>query len=284
MLIDKVVHFCDDDYTNNGCIGCEQSCLCELDCSKCLDDIHYHNNQIRRDYNCERLLDYYVCRYSYKYCSEIIYALRTVDLSHYPYFNIISLGCGASPDLMAFEYMNYPQPIRYKGFDINKGLDRIHNYILSNSMFDSIDYYRECDVLELFDTNQISNGNVIIIEYLISFFYQQIGFRGLCFWFDKIAEKVVSLKAPESPMLIIINDADSVYVGRDAFPQLCKAIEEKGLRIVREYRMRFQEHDYYQGSVRHISCLNLFHIPDGFSEKYKVAINCSSAQLILEVQ
>lgn len=126
-------------------------------CKECLDDIHYHEHQYRDEYDCERLLDYYVCRYSYKYCSEMIYALRQKDLSSYPYFHILSLGCGGAPDLMAFEYMNYEN----------------------------------------------------------------------------------------SPLLIIINDADSIYTGRDAFPLFVEEIK--------------------------------------FVCDYCVAKSCESAQLILEV-
>ena len=35
----------------------------------------------------------------------MIYALRQIDLSDYPYFHILSMGCGGAPDLMAFQYM-----------------------------------------------------------------------------------------------------------------------------------------------------------------------------------
>ena len=33
----------------------------------------------------------------------MIYALRQLDLAQYPYFHILSLGCGGAPDLMAFD-------------------------------------------------------------------------------------------------------------------------------------------------------------------------------------
>lgn len=49
----------------------------------------------------------------------MIYALRQLDLAQYPYFHILSLGCGGAPDLMAFEYMDYEQQISYYGVDKN---------------------------------------------------------------------------------------------------------------------------------------------------------------------
>ena len=84
MLIDDVVSYCDNEYRNHVCEHCSNEILCDHDCKKCLDDLHYHNNRIRTDYSCEHLLDYYECRYSYKYCSEMIYALNNVDLSGNP--------------------------------------------------------------------------------------------------------------------------------------------------------------------------------------------------------
>lgn len=105
MLIYDLVSFCDEEYKNSDCFPCTAKTICKGNCGQhckeCLDDIHYHEHQYRDEYDCERLLDYYVCRYSYKYCSEMIYALRQKDLLRYPYFHILSLGCGGAPDLMA---------------------------------------------------------------------------------------------------------------------------------------------------------------------------------------
>ena len=90
MLIDDVVEFCDNEYNYNICVNCNSKFFCNnhaCGCKKCLDDLHFHNNIYRNSYNCERLFDYYVCRYSHKYCSEILYAFEEcVDLSQYPFF------------------------------------------------------------------------------------------------------------------------------------------------------------------------------------------------------
>lgn len=285
-LIDEVVSFCDEEYRNHICRGCENKTSCNNDCKICLDDLHYHTNNIRNDYSCEHLLDYYMCRYSYKYCSEIIYALRNIDLSKYPYFNILSLGCGGSPDLMAFDYINLVQPIKYKGFDINDSWEKIHDFIIDTCRELNIDteYYRNYDVLDFLKDGTIEGCNVIIIEYLISFFYNTIGRRGLVEWFDQLAQQIVAYKTTDSPMLIIINDADSIYVGRDCFPLIRNSIEKQGIKVINEYRRRFRSHDYYNGSTMYHSQMNCFEIPHYFGEKYKVAIRCEAAQLILEVE
>lgn len=283
MLIDNVVAFCDEEYRKHVCNNCNKDALCGHNCKKCLDDLHYHSNKIRQDYSCEHLLDYYECRYSHKYCSEMIYALSNVDLSAYPRFNILSLGCGGAPDLMAFDYLSPNQTINYRGIDINNSWEKIHNFIESNFVDGSVRFFRGVDVLEFFNYHSLARCNVICIEYLISFFFQCIGRAGVRNWFRQLANQIVAHKSPDYPMLIIINDADSVYTGRDIFPCLREEIENIGLKVISEYRCRFKEHDYYAGSVRYSSQANFFTIPEDYKEQYKVAIRCESAQLILEV-
>lgn len=222
MLIDDLVEYCDEQYQSGECGACtgKDRCVneCDGNCKLCLDDIHFHEQQRRTQYDCERLLYYYVCRYSYKYCSEMIYALRQIDLSDYPYFHILSMGCGGAPDLMAFQYMNYPQKLSYVGLDKNVYWEEIHNFIIDNYDDGKVQFLRNIDVLQYFDNREITKCNVIIIQYLISYFYSNVGVRGVRRWFSKLAQSIVKNKPENSPMLIIINDVDSINTGRDAFP------------------------------------------------------------------
>ena len=287
MLIDEIVKFCDEEYKGSSCTNCG-TCgnehLCERDCKECLDDLHFHKNKIRNAYDCEHLLDFYVCRYSYKYCSEMMYALETLDLSSYPRFNILSLGCGGAPDLMAFEYMNYRKEIFYCGIDKNIYWRKIHNKILEVSTMRDINFSRNIDVLDYFNTSCLDGYNVLIIEYLISFFYTQIGAQGVKKWFDKLVNNVIKYKLHGSPFLIIINDVDSIYTGRDSFVLLKDILQKEGFTIITEKKKRFKEHDYYTGSTIYPSHMNMFSIPANFIDEYKIAIRCESVQLILEVQ
>lgn len=286
MLIDRVVEFCDQEYKNKRCIRCNSKIECDGNCEgckQCLDDIHYHQNIYRDFYDCEKLLDYYVCRYSYKYCSEMIYALSGLDLSEYPYFHILSLGCGAAPDLMAFEYMEYEQEIFYCGLDINTYWRKIHNFIKSEYEEGEVRFFRDINVLTFFQNHTLENYNVIVIQYLISFFYDMIGAGGLKKWFRQLAYNIVKYKPKNSPMLIIINDADSIYTGRDALPVFAKEIEKAGMKVNYELRRRFKNHNHYEGSRQYETKSNIFDIPENLKEEYSVAITCESAQLILEV-
>ena len=198
MLIDDLVEYCDEQYQSGECGACtgKDRCVneCDGNCKLCLDDIHFHEQQRRTQYDCERLLYYYVCRYSYKYCSEIIYALSQLNLSHYPYFHILSLGCGGAPDLMAFEYMKYKQGISYIGVDNNVYWRKIHNFIKENFKGGGVKFKRNIDVLTYFEKNELHKCNVIIIQYLISFFFETIGEDGIRKWFSCLAEKIVKNK------------------------------------------------------------------------------------------
>lgn len=289
MLINELVEFCDEEYQSGECFSCtakkqcDEDIICGENCKICLDDIHFHNHVYRDDYDCERLLDYYVCRYSYKYCSEIIYALRKVDLSKYPYFHILSLGCGGAPDLMAFDYMEYEQRISYLGIDRSPYWEKVHNFIETNYENGSAKFKRKIDVLNYFKTNTLKKYNVLIIQYLISFFYKTIGIGRLKKWFSELADNIVRYKPNNSPLLIIINDVDSRNTGRDALPMLVSEIEKIGLEISLEYRMRFKNTDYFENSEQYITKRNIFCFDDDMAEYYCMAISCESIQLILEV-
>lgn len=286
MLLDELINYCDEQYQNHACEACtsKSKCAgaCMNNCQLCLDDIHYHKNIIRTHYDCEKLLYYYVCRYTYKYCSEIIYALKKLDLSNYPFFHILSLGCGGAPDLMAFQYMNYPQKISYVGLDENVYWEDIHNYI-GNHFSSGKVQFANIDVLDYFNEHTIEECNVIIIQYLISFFYSKKGIVGIREWFSKLANSIVKYKPADSPMLVIINDADSIKTGRDSFPCFVDEIKNAGLDIKNCLKLRFKAHNYYIDSSQHASNRNLFDINDSFQKEYCVALSCQSAQLILEV-
>ena len=288
MLIDELIEYCDEKYQNSECGECTglERCTneCEGNCKWCLDDIHFHKRQRRTQYDCKRLLYYYVCRYSYKYCSEIIYALKQMDISIYPYLNILSLGCGGAPDLMAFQYMNYPKKLSYMGLDKNVYWKEIHNFIKDNYQYGKVNFWQDIDVLHCFDDHGIAGCNVIIIQYLISFFYSNIRADGVKRWFSKLARSIIRNKPQNSPMLIIINDVDSINTGRDAFPTFVEEIEKVGFTVRREVRRRFKSANYFANSIQYASKRNIF---DDISEKLKknycMALNCESVQLILEV-
>lgn len=282
-LIGEMVGYCDYMYSNSQCRVCT-GLNCSHNCKKCLDDIHFHSNNIRTKYDCERLLYYYLCRYSYKYCSEIVYALNEIELSNYPYFNIISLGCGGAADLMAFDYLlDNNANIYYHGVDINQYWDDIHHKI--TSLYPTASFSTNFDIEKDMHKLNAYSYNVVIIEYLISYLYSPdlIGKRRVEKLFDDLIEYVVRNKSQDSPMLIIINDVDSKNTGRDEFEKLKLKLKNKGYGI-KVYKRHFKKNSYYENSIKYKSSQNLFECPWYFQQEYCVALRCESAQMIIEVE
>ena len=100
MLIDELLYFCDMQYKQNcfndkhGHCGtnCSHPLQCPLSCEACLEQVHFPSkfSNGRIEYTCSNLLNYYVCKYSFKYASEIEYAFNTIDqMLFYPQYNIL---------------------------------------------------------------------------------------------------------------------------------------------------------------------------------------------------
>lgn len=279
-LLSKMIDYCDRMYSDYQCSECTGQ-NCTHDCKECLDDIHFHHNRIRSKYDCEKLLYYYLCRYSYKYCSEIIYALERVDLNRYPYFNILSLGCGGAADLMAFDYcsQNY-EGIFYHGVDINTYWNDIHSKI--EGLYPNASFSTGFDVKHDIPTLSSESYNVVIIEYLISYLYSR-GSSVVNKLFDDLIQFIIANKPQDSPMLIIINDADSINTGRDEFIKLVQKIHRKGYEATFE-PMRFKDHQHYHNSEMYPSKKLLFDCSWDFQQEYCVPLSCESAQMIIEIE
>ena len=109
------------------------------------------------------------------------------------------MGCGGAPDLMSFEYLGYGEDVEYCGFDKNNYWEKVHNFIEDNFTEGTAEFYRDIDVLTYFDNNIYAECNVLIIQYLISFFYGKIGEKGLRKWFEQLVDNVVSYKSEDPP-------------------------------------------------------------------------------------
>lgn len=289
-LIEELTSFCSDMYNNYGeCEHCSHpSGHCSGGCLFCSEEVNYHRAYGRRDYNCQKFLYYYVCRYSWKYCSEIIYALKTVDLHRYPEYRILSLGCGGTPDLMAFEETNSEaKKIMYRGYDMNPYWTPIHNKIQSYTSNHSMDVklFREniFNIIE-YEKNSGEQYNVIILEYLISHFSNDDRDNLVQKLLDGVVQISLNNRYPYSPFLIIINDIDHYNI-REAFEILIDKLQRNhchGSSYKRHFKIRST--DYGDNSIRHSSCLNCFSIPENQKRSFNCAIMCTSAQMIIEVR
>ncbi|MEA1961345.1 MAG: hypothetical protein U9N81_08770 [Bacillota bacterium] len=250
MLLEHLTNYCDEKYQEqcargkcsiDECTHDHGSCPQpgENKCELCLREVHYHHPNGRKDYTCDKIVNYYVCRYAHKYASEIAYSFDVLDcLSTYDKFNILSIGCGPAPDLMAFEKYNMEHnsvPITYIGFDVNPRWKPIHqeivNYCGSTGM--KAQFVPE-DAVEYFRTNKVFKANVLVLEYVVSHFICTEQFDQLDQFFSDVAEHIVAFM--EKDAVIIIQDTNHYKLGRDDFVRLVRSIWARGQKFKRYKR------------------------------------------------
>lgn len=293
-LLDTLTTFCAGQFHVYGewCKHCTHpSGECSGSCLKCSEEVNFHKPGGRTDYNCQKFMYYYVCRYSWKYCSEILYALEQINLTAYPDYKILSIGCGGAPDLMAFEQILSPsgtEKIFYTGCDINPYWQPIHNEISQYAQL-SPNITAKFIIGNIFNPDLFSElstqcFNVITLEYLLSHFPNDDRENLSNQLFDKLINFVLPNQVNNSPFLFIINDIDNYNV-RPYFESLIHRLENADyhLSILKRVHYKARNADYEDESQLYYTNQNKFDIPEEIKNEFNCAINCSSAQLILEV-
>ena len=293
-LINAIIGYCDEQYKQTDCRECEHQngCPgeCEGNCKNCLAEVHYPGNHPngKKDYDCTKMLNFYVCDYSAKYASEILYLMRKSQALEEIYdYHVLSIGCGGCPDLMAFEkYCHenlYDKSVSYIGIDVNEKWKQIHEQIQSykTTTFRNIQFRYMDAVAEKYN---ISNANVIVLQYVISHFYNTGQIGEIENFFDKLVQNIILHKEQEKPLVVLINDVNSTYRGRDYFIKLVEKLEDDGLkessqRYYFDYNIKNESQRYGE---KHESNQILFDIPDRLSI-YEPWEKCSSAQLLIEI-
>lgn len=182
---------------------------------------------------------------------------------------------------MAFDYCSdSDEGIYYHGVDINTYWNDIHSKI--KELYPNASFATNFDVKHDIPTLSQESYNVVIIEYLISYLYSR-GSSVVSNLFDNLIEYVVANKPTDSPMLLIINDADSIHTGRDESFKLVQKLHRKGYNATYE-PMRFKDHQHYPQSEMYPSKKLLFECSREFQHEYCVPLSCESAQMIIEIE
>lgn len=305
MLIDEVVCFCDEQYTAFGdvCGQANGKCThpsgnCSHHCYDCLYHIHYPGKAPENSkmlYDCPKMLYHYVCQYSYLYTKELFYAFDAEwdFLRDYPYYHILSLGCGGCADLMAFDYLcdrkQMEYDISYIGIDVNRLWEPIHNrikeYCEKKNIRFNIGYY---DVFECFKEKRVEDANIIVLSYLISYLYNTNQINKINSLTCDIVEKIINKKKVGQQLLLVINDVNSNKRGRDCFSQFENAIISSDLKVLRKHYRYFDT-----GRLNEFQKIGLpynvndydFEIPNVIKEKYHAQSGINSTiQLVLGVE
>ncbi len=299
MLIHEIVDFCNNEYrcadTEHLCPTCNHPSECSGSCKRCLEQVHFPDNYPhgKHEYDCPNMINYYVCSYSNKYASEMLYLLQKSEkLEELPEYRIFSIGCGAAPDLMAFEqYVNVTSPdkrIRYYGMDMNLLWEPIHEqiegYVNECNLIEWVEF-EYADAMEYINTHDILETNVIVLQYVISYFYNTGQIQEIQHFFECLVENVIDHKKEDEPCVILINDVNSSNRGRNLFTDIIGILQSHQVhgqkqRYYFDYKIK---HDGQRYGIRHESVDMLFSFRDVDLSIYDRWSHCSSAQLLIEI-
>lgn len=243
----------------------------------------------RLDYTCNNILNFYVCKYFHKYSSEIEYALNSIDsLPYKNVLNILSLGCGASPDLAAFEkYLtqnNFDIPVNYLGIDMNPLWKDKHDFIKEYFLQSPFNpQYIYTDVIEIFKNHNTKDKNILILQYLISHFYNTGRLTAVNEFYRNLIQNVV--KNMQSDSIIIINDVNSNRRGMDLFLRFSDMLNKFGIKHICSCRyFEYNIQNEYQRYGIQYPNKSILTWPTQNLARYNPWTVCSSTQLIIELE
>lgn len=283
MPISQIVDFCKDRYDREErCADCEEQCT---GCENCLDNMHFLRTQ--RRYECDNISDYYVCKYIYKYASEIDHLLDVVNihelLNDFQEYKLLSVGCGPSTEFFGFlsNMLRHriEKTIGFMGLDFNNVWESIHQHI-SNVIVPTLDNVRVRfsyrDGLDYLHNYPLAATppNVLLLQYVLSDIQGHGG--DVAQFINDIAINVV----PSMPVgsVIIINDINH-YNPRDHFDRLHNLLN--ATHTAARYHFANNNRFPYQYGHRHENNNILYAIP-----RDVIGFNpwtfCSSAQMILQ--
>ena len=246
MLFDMLTEYCDKRYQVFGNKCGNTNCThpsgdCSGSCYDCLYEIHFPGSGKQKLlYDCPKMLYHYVCQYSSRYASEILYAFKEEGcfLSEFKEINMMSIGCGGCEDLMAMERFLFDDgivvPLTYKGYDVNDLWSQIHNKVKGYCNNNEIKYrFIYEDAINYFSKYYNNNTNVIVISYLISYLYNTSQKKEIIKFFERLIDNVITRNRDKK--LIVFNDVNSCNRGRDYFVKFINELRKRDLHgIYRE--------------------------------------------------
>lgn len=285
-MINEFIEFSSQNYNReNRCEHCPNDCPETGDCEKCLEMVHFGIGE--RVYNCGNILKYYVCKYTYKYASEIGHVFKLSIFNDFEKYNVLSLGCGPCTDYFGIQNASIGKDggvrFNYLGIDINENWRPVHNWLNQRVIDDyAVKYMDVFDFLKN-PSKYLGNytPNVIIINYLISDLL-----KAGCdvYEFIRLLEKNL-FRSLDCDSCIIINDYNRGLNKNDPRYYYDSFSYSIGRRNdVERFRFHFK-HDiseYYKYGDQHKSNRILFSKEQTRYNAFNPWLFCSSAQLIIK--
>jgi len=282
MLIDDLTILASRMYKTANecdCSFCKKYCSdgCRKKCEKCLEDIHFAQDGTARDYNCEKMIAYYICQNAHKYSSEIQHFLSSINTRKFSSLKILSIGCGSAPDLIGtFDYLtnnNIYIPITYHGIDKNSLWEPYQNFVKANLPTNT--FFLNSTVEE---SILKTDYNIVILQYLFST-YLKVDNKLI----DRF-EDIYNMVYPkiQTGGYIVINDVNHYNVGRDLLFDAAKAKMPDGFDVKGYSFENYKNRDDWFETKRPNQDLFYKSIPQEVKINFETNSKCSSAQIIME--
>lgn len=229
-------------------------------------------------YNCRSLVFEYASRYTLRYYENIMFACKDIDFSNYECLDILSLGSGIAPDLMAFEEIFKSKDIFYRGIDDNERWNEFHDFIYDYTDGSNIevDFAKQSAF-----KNERAYGdlyNVLVMQFFISSVLSEgWSTRDVHDLFEDLTDSVLRHwynSKTKTPFVFILNDTDSVFTGRKQFYDLLDILADKGYQGTAVARSTHISDDMNDRSNKGFY---------GFSFKTSTVTSNNSAMLTIEV-
>ena len=289
-MIDKLVNSCNERHKKSKCWLCSYKKNCPRDCGRCLHYIHSPDKApAPRKYDCGKMCDYYVCKYSHKYMSELYYAFACLkDLKDIETLRVLSIGCGPCTDLLAVDVLlqegEYKcNRVEYKGIEINTKIwkkihDDLKNISPSNYVIDIID----ADVCSYIDELVKENWkpNIIVFQYVFSDMQKHSNEDGIQHLLKAMGEYISGLDDNTYVVCNDINLSRQYNGGREFFDMLLGNINCKVRTSNRHFNNSNRRSHFNYGEEYKNNTLVRSIPTDLFG--YEPYNSCSSAQLIIK--
>ena len=289
-LINRIIRSCAERYHQTQCNECSYLEHCPHNCGRCLHYIHTPTSApAPRKYDCQRMADYYVCKYASKYTSELFYAFtRMRSLEELPKLKVLSIGCGPCTDLFALDLVRAEQTflfdeLDYRGIDINteiweNELNDIHDNIPLTWSVRIIDA-DVCEVVSrLFEYSW--RPNLIVLQYVFSDMRKNCSDEEIYEFIDALAAFIDD--CPDDTYIVCndINLSTCYQGGREYFDILLDRIQSKTLFRQNHFYNNNKSNHYEYGDEYDSNEL-IIDPPDyaDFSSPYN---SCASAQIIIK--
>lgn len=299
MMIDALLATCNSRFTTERhkkpCDNCNYIEKCPSvynECERCLERIHFPSRFTDglppRKYDCVNMADYYTCKYTHKYTSELIYALNNLkDLIDIENIKILSFGCGPCTDLLALDYLREANiysynNLEYRGVDYSKNVwKNIHKDIKNECLAGTKVRFFYDDACKIID--DIADGqwvpHLVVFQYFFSDMNKNADIGEVTSFINRFAE-YANMKMPLNSYIVMndINLSTMYGGGREYFDKLL-TLMDKGLYYKGYFKNNSRPTTYKYG--REFEKNNLFFETRTVS-RYNPFESCSSAQMIFK--